>query len=151
MHHQSRCRAAPLAVTGILIGMIGVGALTGCTSQAASRSGATQSGSAAATITGTLLEYGGPMPANGTPPPPRPIAAIAAVYRRSPDGTAISGKPVAQTRTSPDGDGSFSLTVAPGEYVIVAESPDGSPWATPKPITAASGRTRSVDLQVDVP
>lgn len=139
----------------VLVALLGLGTMTACTFPG-SVAGETPTSSVMsmtkyATITGSLLEVGGPVSADGSPSAGRPIAAIAAVYPRRPGEIAIAGKAIAQTRTSADGDGSFSLKIPAGDYFIIAESPSGSPMTSPQPLTATPGQLQTVELRIIVP
>ncbi|WP_460568946.1 hypothetical protein [Humibacter soli] len=139
---------------------VAVGTLAGCifhTNPAGvpsgERTGAAQQQSASqqATIRGSIVQYGGPLGANGSPPPPRPVAAVAVLYNRADDATAPEGEAVARFRTTASSNGTFSIPVSAGDYVIDAESLDGSPLTDPKPITVRAGQTRTITLSVSVP
>lgn len=139
----------------VLAALLGLGTVTACTSPG-DVAGETPTSSVTsmtkyATITGSLLEVGGPVSADGSPPAGRPIAAIAAVYPRRPGQISIAGKVIAQTRTPADGDGSFSLKIPAGDYFIIAESPSGSPMTSPQPLTVTPGQHQTLELRASVP
>lgn len=106
-------------------------------------------GTGPSTIRGTLLQFGGPLAADGTQPTPRLVMGIVALYRRSPGESTVSGLPAREIRTGADG--GFSSTVEPGMYFVVAEALDGTQIGQPQPVTLARGRTSSVSVGVDVP
>ncbi|NNC12388.1 hypothetical protein HII28_10925 [Planctomonas sp. JC2975] len=101
------------------------------------------------TISGSILQFGGPVAADGTQPTPRPAVGIVAIYRRSDGEQAVSGTPVREVRTAADG--TFSCTVDAGKYFVVAESLDGTPIVRPQPITLEAGGSPDIILGVDVP
>lgn len=139
----------------VLVALLGLGTVTACTSPGdvgvEALTPSVTSMTTYATITGSLLEVGGPVGADGSPPAGRPIAAVAAAYPRHPGQIAIAGKAIARTRTPADGDGSFSLKIPAGDYFIVAESPSGSPMTSPQPLTVTPGQHKTLELRVNVP
>lgn len=101
------------------------------------------------TIRGTILQFGGPVGADGARSAPRPLVGIVAVYQRRAGRTTVSGPPVAQSRTPADG--TFSFTLESGKYFVVAESLEGTQIVPPQPITLAAGGAPNIILGVDVP
>lgn len=105
-------------------------------------------GNESATIRGTLLQFGGPVAADGSQPMPRPLVGIVALYRSS-ASQSTSEPPVRAIRTTASG--TFSTTAEPGRYFLVADALDGSPLTQPQPVTLVPGGTSNVALRVDVP
>ena len=106
-------------------------------------------GKGPSTVQGTILQFGGPPAADGTPPAPRPMIGIVAIYRREAGQSTVSGAPVAQMRTPSDG--TYSFTLESGTYFVVAESLDGTQIVEPQPITLTAGGAPNLILGVDVP
>lgn len=88
---------------------------------------------ASATITGTLVSVGGPGPGA-----PRPVAGDVSVTR--------GGKVIATVHTT---DGSFSMAVPPGRYVVSGRL-GTVPCTAPRPVDAAARGTAVVEVACSV-
>lgn len=106
-------------------------------------------GKGPSTVRGTILQFGGPLAADGAPPASRPIMGIVALYRAGAGQSTVSGVPARQIRTGTDG--KFASTVEPGKYLMVAEALDGTQIGQPQPVTLMPGGTSNVVVRVDVP
>jgi hypothetical protein len=74
------------------------------------------------------------------PCPPRPVVAEV-------DARDASGRTVATTRT--DQAGSYSLSLAPGTYTLVAVTGQTYPRCPPTPVTVGSGGPTRADISCD--
>lgn len=79
------------------------------------------------------------------------IDAVAAVYSRARGQTSVAGRPIAQAATHATGSGRFKITIAPGAYLVVAESLKGDVISTPRPVDVMAGGNASIHLRVIVP
>lgn len=103
------------------------------------------------TISGIIVQVGGPVSERTGEPRSVSIDAVAAVYRRGGGQTSVAGKPIVQAATRPRGSGRFKVAVAPGEYLVVAESHKGDIISTPQPVDVTAGGNVSIHLRVIVP
>lgn len=77
----------------------------------------------------------------GTECPDAPFAAVLEVENGA-------GRTVA--RGESDGDGSFRIPLAPGDYVLVPQSGEGGmPWAEPVEVRVAAGEWTFVEVHYD--
>ena len=121
--------------------------LTGCTV-----SGGTGVNSpASAEVSGAIVRVGGPIGQGLSQPKSVPMTATAVAYRATSGQAAISGTPLVKIRTSGSAGGRFTLHLAPGGYVLVAETASGAMISAPKRITLTPGRVSRVTLTVSVP
>jgi hypothetical protein len=106
---------------------------------------------ASAQLSGFIVRVGGPVSPGGAQPNPVPVSATAVVFHATPGQASISGKPVAEVLTSGSAGGRFTLHLAPGGYVVVAESPTGARISASKRVSLIAGATSSVTLIIPVP
>jgi hypothetical protein len=76
----------------------------------------------------------------GTPCPDQPYQATITVKD-------IRGEQVARIET--DAQGQFKLPLAPGDYTLVPESPDGFTRAAERPVTVTAGQFTRVTITYD--
>jgi hypothetical protein len=102
-------------------------------------------------VSGVIVRVGGPISQVSSQPKSVPMTAIAVVYSAKSGRTAISGTPVVKARTSGSAGGRFTLHLAPGGYVLVAETTSGAMISPPTRITISAGAVSRVTLTVPVP
>jgi hypothetical protein len=121
--------------------------LTGCTV-----SGTTAVNSpASAEVSGAIVRVGGPIVQGSSQPKSTPMTATAVVYRATLSHSSVSGIPVEKVRTSASTGGRFTLHLAPGGYVLVAETGSGAMISAPKRISLTAGAVLRITLTVPVP
>ena len=140
-------RLARLGVASALVAL-SLG-LAGCA--ASTSGGGTSTGTASATVTGTIVRVGGPLGPGGTQPTPVPMDGMAAVYRQVGGATSVSGKPVLTVGSSASHTGTFSFSIAPGHYLVVAVLSQGNVRSAPKAIDVTAGQSFTVRLIIPVP
>jgi hypothetical protein len=80
-----------------------------------------------------------PVQREGSPCPPRP-------WTGSVEATDEDGRSYSATTTN---DGSFSLSVPPGSYTVVAVTGSGLPRGVPQTVTLSTGAQQTITLVVD--
>ena len=120
----------------ILYALIALALLTGACAKASSSSGTGDSGIRGRVLLGPTC----PVETQASPCPDKPIAAQVVV-------STTDGKQVAGIRSKSDG--TFTVAVSPGQYVMTVTGLKGIQFAKPVTVSVPDGRFVEVTVSVD--